>query len=193
VCGCPNGQERFGGSCEALYTQSVCGQGQVLLPDNFNIGQKSCPGKFSCQVSNKCRAFQEMKTELAPTGTIRRNEQQTYLKEMICKKKSRSVCCPDYDRDSLFSPDILLASMVPPQAACANNPCLPGKWPWVGKDGSYKCLYRENNVEHCRGNIIEEDGWLICDILDVKSAARIFSQNCGRRRRWKCGRCVRIF
>ena len=135
VCGCPGGKERFLGSCETLYSQGVCGEGEVLLPKDFNIGRKICPSKFSCKMSNNCQTFKIMKTELAEQGTTRRNEQLVFLKEIVCNKKTRSVCCPDYNRDSLFTPDNLIQSMRTTQAVCARNPCPHGKWPLVGTDG----------------------------------------------------------
>lgn len=69
ACGCPHGQERVRGSCQSLFTQGVCGDGLVLLPDNFHVRQKICPSKFSCKRSDKCLGFQKMKTELAPRGS----------------------------------------------------------------------------------------------------------------------------
>ena len=49
VCGCPEGKEIFLGSCETFYTQSSCGEGRILLPDNFYVGHKICPTFFSCR------------------------------------------------------------------------------------------------------------------------------------------------
>ena len=193
MCGCPHGQERFGGSCEALFAQGVCGDGQVLLPDNFHNRQKICPSNFSCKRSDNCRGFQKMKAELSPRGSMERKEQVAFLEYMICHKKSRSVCCPEHDRESLFSPATLLASMVTPQAVCVHNPCTGGSWPWVGEDGTAKCLQRGKGVEHCRGELVEEDGRIGCRFWDLKSLAPIFGKNCGRIRRWIYGRCVRIF
>ena len=193
VCGCMDGKEKFVGSCETLYSQSVCRKGQVLLLDKFVIGHHICPGQFSCKTTNDCRAFQAMKPELAPTGTKRRKEQQNFLQDLICDKNTRSVCCPDYDRESLFTPSNLIQSMLPQEHVCAVNPCPAGKWPWVGTDGICKCLYRDDTIDNCQDVIVEENGRLECQIFATRSVVPIFKRNCGRRRRKIHGRCVRLF
>ena len=83
--------------------------------------------------------------------------------------------------------------MTPLKAKFAINPCPPGKWPWVGTDGVSKCLYHDSTVENCQNIIFEENGHLECEIIALKSVVPILKQNCGRRRRWQYGRCVRLF
>ena len=82
VCDCKDGKEKFGGSCEVLYSQSVCRQSQVLLPDNFKIVHHNIwPGKFTCKCSSNWSAFKAMKTEVAPKLTNRRKEQPSLWQE----------------------------------------------------------------------------------------------------------------
>jgi len=192
-CGCPEGQEQFGGSCETLYSSSVCGEGKILLPENFNIGNKICSNKFSSKKINNCPAFQTTKLEIARRGTHTRKLQVSYLKEIVCDKKTKAVCCPDYNKESLFSPENLIQSLVPPKVLCSNNPCPLGKWPWVGQDGVSRCLYRDRSIGDCNGDLVEEDGTLICKRFSLRTVAPIFRRNCGRRRIFINGRCRRIF
>ena len=178
--------------CNTLYTRGQCGQGQVLLPSNYQLHRQECPQSFSCKRSRSCRGFKMTRAELAPRETEERQEQIDYLETMVCHKKSRSVCCPDYDKESLLSQATLLASMISPGPRCTDNPCPGDTWPWRGEDGVAVCLPHEGAGE-CHGELVERDGRLVCPIFTVKSVAPVFRRNCGRRRRWLRGRCVRIF
>ena len=73
------------------------------------------------------------------------------------------------------------------------NDCPMGRWPWVGKDGFAKCLFKDVSVEKCKGKLVEDRGRLVCPRISVRSTVRIFKRNCGRRGRWINGRCARIF
>ena len=198
VCGCRNGKERFLGKCEALYTQSVCSDGWVLMPENFLLNSLVCSSKFRSKKYENCSSYQVAKKQLAVRGTNKRKHQKEYLKEMICSKKNRTICCPQNDNQSLFSKDNLIQSMVPSKLVCARNPCPHGKWPWVDSNGMPKCVYHCDGIESCNDELIEENGIIVCPMFQPKtrrmrSVARIFKQTCGRRRRWKYGRCTRMF
>ena len=193
VCGCPYGKEIFLGSCETLYTPSICGEGWVLLPESFYVGHKICPSLFSCRSSGFCPAFQQTKQEVSPRGTNGRRKEVEYVKDLVCNKKSRAICCPDFNKESLFTSDNLIQTMVPPKAVCRRNPCRKGSWPWVGEDGFAKCLSRDVTVEKCKGKLTEDQGRLLCHRISVRSTVRNFKRNCERRRRWINGRCARIF
>ena len=178
VCGCPDGKEIFLGSCEALYTQSMCGEGWVLLEESFYVGHKICPSLFSCRRIDFCSAFQQTKQEVSPKETNRRTEEVVYLKDLVCNKKSKAICCPDFNKESLFTSNNLIQTMVPPKAVCRRNPCPTGSWPWVGEDGFAKCLFKDVTVEKCKEKLIEEQGRLVCPPISVRSTVRIFKRNC---------------
>ena len=181
------------GHCNTLYTRDRCREGQVFLPNNYKVGHRECPDMFSCKKSSSCKGFKKAKKELSQRGSTERQDQLAYLETMVCHKKTRSVCCPDYDRESLLSPATLLASLVTPGARCTDNPCTGGTWPWRGEDGVGVCLPHQG-ADQCHGELEERDGRLFCPgVFDVKSVAPISPRNCGRRRRWIRGRCVRIF
>ena len=93
VCGCPPGKEEVAGSCELLFSQSVCKEGQVLMPETQAVGSKTCSAGFSCRQAKDCEAFTVAKSMMGKKGTRRREEQSTFLKEMTCNKKTKSICC----------------------------------------------------------------------------------------------------
>ena len=191
VCGCPGGKERFHGSCETLYSQGVCGEGEVLLPKNFDIGRKICPSKFSCKMSDNCPAYKTTRAQAAPRGTNKRKEEVSFVKDMVCNKKARTICCPEENNKSLFSPENLIQSLVTAKPLCTRNPCPDGKRPWVGEDGISKCLFHDDSVENCKFEPIEEAGRITCPLFDLRSVAPIFGRKCKRRRRWINEKCVR--
>ena len=193
VCACPEGMEEVSRSCELLFSQNMCKKGEILMPDTFAVGSKICSAGFSCIPAKDCEAFQKAKKEVWEKGTWKRKEQMKFLREMICDNKSRSICSPDTDVHSLFSIHNLLQSMQHPKVKCVSNPCRQGLWPWVGKDGISKCLKGEKKVENCPTEIVEEDGELFCNLIYLKTVSPKQGYNCGRRRRWIYGRCMRIF
>jgi hypothetical protein len=75
VCGCLNGKEMFLGKCEAFYTQSVCLDGWVMMPENFLFNSLECSSKFMSKKYENCPAYQIAKNQLAEKGTMRRNYQ----------------------------------------------------------------------------------------------------------------------
>ena len=193
VCDCTDGKERVLGKCETLYTQGVCGEGEVLLPQSFNIGHKNCPSKFSCKTSDNCLAYKAANKQAAKNGTNERELQISFLKEMVCNKKAKTICCPEENSKSLFSPANLIQSLVTAKSICTKNPCSSGKWPWVGEDGISKCLHGDDGVENCEYALIEENGRLSCPWNEVRSVAPISGRKCRRRKRFINGRCARIF
>ena len=193
LCGCPDGKERFLGSCETLYTQSVCGEGEILLPNNFNIGDPICPSKFSCKRSDKCLAYKTRATQCGPKGSNIREKQVAFLKDMVCNKKSRTICCIEENSKTLFTPEKVIESMITPKPICVKNTCSFGKYPWVGTDGVSKCAFHDASVETCSYELIEEDGFITCNMFDVRTVAPIFGRKCNRRKRWINDRCQRVF
>ena len=117
---------------------------------------------------------------------------------MVCNRRNRTICCPQNNNLSLFTPGNLIQSMVPSKLVCARNPCPSGKWPSVDSYGNPKCVYHKDGVENCNAELIEVNGRVMCPIIQprnrtIRSVVRIFKQTCGRRRSWKYGRCMRMF
>ena len=189
-CSCPYGTHRMEGSCHHVFTRAGCRKGTLLLPENFKFGHKVCSHKFSCTASHKCKSYQVTKREIEGKMT---EVESKYLKELVCQKKSKSICCPDSNSESLLSVEVILSSLLPPTASCRRNPCPQGQWPWQIENGPAKCLKKGEGVENCRGSLVEESGWILCSIFDAINVLEDSKKNCGRRRRWKYGRCVRVF
>eukprot|EP00092_Neocalanus_flemingeri_P023832 GFUD01025857.1.p1 GENE.GFUD01025857.1~~GFUD01025857.1.p1 ORF type:complete len:288 (+),score=49.62 GFUD01025857.1:187-1050(+) len=191
-CDCEEGKESFRGKCENKFTQSICNQGEILLPRNF-LKQNYCPQKFSCTPITNCPGYSKAKNDI---GQMRgkKSEAVEFLKSFVCDKKTSSICCPEYDNNSLLSAKTIIRVMNDnPGVLCVTNPCPREYWPWVGEDGVSKCVQYDENVKTCTGNVLDDNGYLICkkeSKFDIKFASK---SNCGRRRVFKNGRCVRLF
>ena len=120
------------------------------------------------------------------------------MKDTVCSKASRTICCKKDKRkvlftpERVFTPENLIEVMSEPKATCVKNPCSTGKYPWVGPDGLAKCLFHEDGAENCYAQPVEERGQLICSQWEIRSLAPIFGRKCNRRRRWVNERCQRI-
>ena len=99
-CGCADGKEKILGACQTLFTQSVCNEGEVLLPNNFNIGEPICPDNFSCKPIQNCPAYKGRKSEYGLRGSNIRKEQIQFMKDMVCSKASRTICCKKREKPS---------------------------------------------------------------------------------------------
>ena len=191
-CDCGEGKERFQGNCETIFTQSVCNKGEILLPRNYQE-TKSCPKQFSCTSIYSCSGYQNAKEEIKEESSENRKEASEFLKTLICNKTPMSICCPDLDNKSLFSPSNLLRVLSDNQGViCSRNPCSQGRWPWLSEKG-LQCLQYEENVEICPTYVENDDRYLICHEdtkFDVLFASK---KNCGRRKKFQYGRCVSIF
>ena len=193
ACDCPDGKERFLGSCEILYTQSVCGEGEFLLPENFNLGNKICPDKFSAKLDQNCLAYGERGQHLSAKGTNSFKIEIAFLKGLISNKKSRTICCPEENTNSFLSPELLIKSMINSKPTCVKNPCPPEMWPWASEDNFSKCLEIDESIKTCDVQLIEEENVLVCRFYDIRSVSPRFRRGCPRRKRFIHGRCVRVF
>ena len=191
ACHCPDGEEDVGGSCEQVFSQGSCQEGEVLMPKSLTVGSGVCSAGFSCKKSGDCPAFSHIDRKETRSNKV----QLGFLKDMVCNKRSRSLCCPENNQDSLFTVQNLVQSMVPRRAQCVKNPCEDGLWPWLHGEGviKLKCLKAGKEVEKCSSRIIEEDGRLTCEYISIRTVAPRAGKNCGRRKRWMYGKCRRIF
>ena len=195
-CDCEEGKEMYKGKCEALFTVHSCNKGEVLVPEDF-MRERNCPNQFSCKDPDKCQGFIDAKEELEKDQGKSHNESRQFLQELLCKRNSRRICCPDFDNESLLTPLTIIKSLNESKTVkCLRNPCLDGSWPWIGDDGVSVCKKAESHISTCVHGIEEDEGGsLTCK---THSEIQLFSlttrkQNCGRRRSWRYGRCVRVF
>jgi hypothetical protein len=194
-CDCEEGKERFHGKCATKFAERGCQPGYVLLSKNYQR-KNYCPNKFFCTESKNCPGFSAAKQEIGLKNRNKRNEAITFLKSIVCEKKSKKMCCPENDNNSLLSPNTMIRILNDnPGVMCSRNPCPAGKWPWIGEDGVSKCTKSNNSVKTCTGVVKDEDGILVCKRNSLITALSISlgKQNCGRGRVHKYGRCVRLF
>ena len=163
------------------------------MPEYLTPGSEICSSGFSCTESSSCTGFTLAKTQISKKGSWGRKEKIRFLKEMVCNRDSKSICCPDNNNDSLLTSHNIIHSMMSVKAKCLKNPCDQGLWPWAGPTGGLQCLKREKDAETCPFQLVEEDGTLVCPIFSLRTVAPKAGRNCGRRRRWSYGRCRRIF
>jgi len=196
LCDCEEGKERYRGKCEALFTVSICNDEDVLVPEDF-MREKNCPNQFSCKEPDKCPGFIKVKRELGEAKGEFDTEIKKFLTQLKCKRNSRRICCPDYDQDSLLLPITMIRSLNDSKAVkCMKNPCLVGSFPWRGHGDVSVCKKAESHIVTCKEGIEEDEGGtLTCKTHSEIALNSLTSQkkNCGRRRSWRYGRCVRVF
>ena len=196
-CECEDGKGEILGKCENLFTQRGCSEGRILLPDNFHLtnqGNISCPAQFSCSSSKTCPGFAETVEEIRNTVDTETKLQRLELMEsLVCDQSTRSICCPDFEHNSFLTVPVLLASLKSAsKASCMANPCPAGLWPWAGEDGLARCVDAADNVKNCDIEVQLFEDLLIC-FSGIEVRITTGKRNCGRRRRFKYGRCVRIY
>ena len=121
-----------------LFSRGECGEGEVMLPENFLVDTMPCPHLFECCASRNNPRYNSALKSFQEKGHIF-IEEKNYLKDLVCDYKSQSLCLPVENRDSLFTVENLLASLVTPSARCQANPCPQGRTPWLSEDGHYRC------------------------------------------------------
>ena len=149
-CSCPHGTFWRKGSCYSLGTQADCKRGKVLLPRNLQIGKRLCSANFSCVRIEKCPSYRLAKIEMVKRQINKQADQFQYLKEMICDKEGRFICCPRNSRESLLHPEILLASLLPPRAVCRMNPCSANQKLLLDETGIVTCIKDEKKAKKMR-------------------------------------------
>ena len=197
-CECFEGKCEILGKCQNLFTKNGCLGEKILLPDNLDLkfdGNYLCPPWFSCKSSTTCTGFSKSLEKIKSTVDSKSKlEKSMFLESLVCNKTTRSICCPDFEHTSFLSPSVLVASLRSATAAsCVANPCPGGSWPWVGEDGLARCVTADEDVKDCETKMELFDGELKCAVEEFDVRIIAGKENCGRRRRWKYGRCVRIF
>ena len=177
-----------------LYSRGQCGEGEILLPDNFIVDTRPCARDFSCRKSRTSRQYKWALKRFQEKGYFHKGEEQ-YLKDLVCDFKGQSICLPDNNRDSLFTVENLMDSLVMPSTRCQTNPCPAGKTPWLSEDGHYRCLVASPSLNNCPlDSRHDNNGRLQCRFVTLKSVAP-WSRSCRRRSVWSRHRmmCVMIF
>ena len=195
-CECREGKGEISGKCENIFTQRGCSGSGILLPENFLLNSPEtdlCPPQFSCKPSKTCAGYAKTVEEIKNTATNKSKQANVrFMKSLVCNQGAKSICCPDFEPKSFLTAPVLLASLKSAsQVSCSANPCPTGRWPWVGQDGLAGCVEATEDVKECETVLELFEGQLACAEFDVRITAT--KRNCGRRRRFSNGRCVRIY
>ena len=196
-CDCQEGRTEIEGKCEIIFTQNGCSGGNILIPITFNLNSHTddvCPPMFTCKPAGLCQGYGKTVEEIKQTVLYKsRLDEVNFMKSLVCNTVTKTICCPEFKHNTFLTPSVLLASLKSASdVSCTANPCLAGRWPWVGQDGLNSCVEANKNVNNCETELNLFEGQLTCiGPFDVRITET--QQNCGRRRRFANGRCVRIY
>merc|ERR1719378_1542271 len=104
-----------------------------------------------------------------------RLKEKSFLKQLVCEKKSKKICFPTDNYDSLFTLKNIFNSLHAAHPTCGPNPCQEGRWPWLSQDGFYRCLPTQKPIKECNGKLLLVKGFLKCNILDLKFSSGVHS------------------
>ena len=144
----------------------------------FNLFPKPCPNKFKCVSSNLKLEKNAIDDNIAGLGDLKLE----FIRNLVCQndQQRRSVCLPE-DGSYLFTNRNIFQSFWKALPQCIQNPCKDGKWPWYSeKDETFKCLLVTEPIDHCDGSLVESNGHIVCNFLDVKFTADVRRQKCRR-------------
>jgi len=185
----------------SLFKTDNCGDGQILLPDNFEEGTRPCPRSWTCQQFDVTAMgmSQEMSDRIFQEDQEEENLVVRYVRDLICNMEKRRICLPEMESVSVFSLHHLEESLQEARPVCQNNPCTEGYWPWLGDDGYYRCYQAEGNLEDCPAQPdsslvvikIGKKEVLECSIFGLNSIIK--TRTCGRRKVLIRNKCVPLW
>ena len=161
----------------------------VMLPDNFIENTRLCPNGFRCQERNAQYWAAKRVFKVVPSEEL--EQEKLFLEDLVCDVESKLICLPEQnDADPLISSDNIVKTFQRPATQCKLNPCLGDKWPWLDRDGVYKCLPASESVHNCQHSPDEKDGVLQCNVLGLNSIlGYLKTSKCHRNRVFIRGRC----
>ena len=178
----PRGEAECASDSEAgLFLPCEAGV-RVRVPHNFMEDTRPCPEGFRCQSRNSL--------DMTNVKTRKQNLVTEFIQGLVCDAKSTRLCLPEDKYEPLISAKNIVKSYQRPRALCKRNPCPSGKWPWLDKDGFFRCLPASKSVENCMAKIRETDGKLNCEYLSTLSLlGYIPTWKCRRNQVYRHGRC----
>eukprot|EP00092_Neocalanus_flemingeri_P051807 GFUD01060372.1.p1 GENE.GFUD01060372.1~~GFUD01060372.1.p1 ORF type:complete len:196 (+),score=30.07 GFUD01060372.1:81-590(+) len=160
----------------------------------------TCPDEFSCKPSTDCDSYRNAKKDLGQLSGTAKGKMISHIKDIVCNKKQRKICCPQDTSKSLLTSEMIVKSLkFSSKTKCITNPCPSAKWPWIDEDGQSVCVRHSEDLNNCKGTMAVNEHVLDC--LDLESGYPVVlsafkpKDSCGRRRRWNRyhSKCVRIF
>ena len=186
----PRGEAECASDFEAeLFLPCEAGAG-IRVPHNFMEDTRPCSEGFRCQARNPLY-MSAIKMRQRRQDKTRKQEFETeFLRGLVCDAKSMRLCLPEDNREPLISAENIVNSYQRPRALCKRNPCPSGKWPWLDKDGFFRCLPASKSVEKCMAKIRENNGNLQCEYLSPLSLlGYIPTSLCRRNQIYRFGKC----
>ena len=199
---------------QILHRQGDCPENMILMVANWMRDTKPCPGNFTCSANYKA-AYSFINDDYRKGDIdLARTEKKYAFSSLVCSGSKdtwnteiKMVCVPDIG--SMADNSVLLDSYKPSELICQENPCPPGKWPWLGEDGYQRCLNADTEeIQNCPREhfVVEEDGTLKCQVATRSSyfpypsnpsntqvVAPFFTGNfhlCTKNRVYRRGRCA---
>ena len=118
MCACPEGEVKHEGVCRELFLQGSCSVGAILVPkkDEFSL----CPEHFECVEHNKCEPYILARDEVEVASGSRKSDLKAHLKNLVCNKKEKKICCPQ--KNSLLSASNIVRSFLwkEPEGECVD-------------------------------------------------------------------------
>lgn len=179
----PHGEPECASDFEAeLFLPCEAG---VRVPHNFIEDTRPCSEGFRCRARNS-----RYMSTINKLKTRKQDLETEFVQGLVCDAKSRRFCLPEDNKWPLISAENIVKSYQRPRALCKRNPCPSGKWPWLDKDGFFRCLPASKTVEKCMAKIREIDGKLNCEYLSPLSLlGYIPTWKCRRNQIYSHGRC----
>ena len=161
----------------------------VIIPDNFIENTRPCPNGFRCQERNAQYWAAKRVFKVLPIEDL--EQEKLFLEDLVCDVENKLICLPEINNsEPLISSDNIVKTFQRPVTNCKLNPCPGDKWPWLDKDGVYKCLTASEFVQNCQHAPVERDGVLQCNVLGLNSIlGYLKTSKCRRNRVFIRGRC----
>ena len=186
---------------QILHRQGDCPENMILMAANWMRDTKPCPGNFTCSANYKTaysfinEHHNNGKNELFWLSI---KEKEYGYSSLVCSGSKdtwnteiKMVCVPYIG--SMADNSVLLDSYKPSRLICQENPCPPGKWPWLSEDGYQRCLDADTEeIQNCPREqfVVEEED---VGILKCQTIAPFFTAGneelCPKGKIFRRGRC----
>ena len=161
----------------------------VMIPDHFILNTRPCPNGFRCQERNA--QYWAAKRVFKLVAREKLESEYRFLENLVCDAENNLICLPEpQSSDPLISSENLVKTFQRLSTDCRSNPCPRDKWPWLDKEGVYKCLPASESVQSCQYAPVVRNGELHCQVLGLNSVlGHLKTSKCSRQRVYRRGRC----
>ena len=110
MCGCPDGEVKHEGVCQELFSKGSCSVGNILIPKQDELSL--CPEQFECVEYSKCEPYKLAREEVVEASGSRKSDLKAHLRNLICNKTEKKICCPQDNLNSLLSAANIVRSFL---------------------------------------------------------------------------------